>query len=176
MESILGNEFGPAEERHLKRIRVDLTRVRTLYWQAWLWGAYRSSRDCWLVRNLTMKHGPREKESPWNQEPYWDRNETPIFLQRGSLIKCAFIRGSSRDIVLDRICFDAYRLKLPFRILNTAYQPNPSKERALWIQYWILSFLNPHFQYSTKLNYFYLCKILSYKIGLLKIPHFSFHH
>lgn len=33
----LEREKERGRERRVKRIRVDLTRVRTLYWQAWLW-------------------------------------------------------------------------------------------------------------------------------------------
>ena len=72
--SILRNESGPAttaaereEGRRVKRIRVDLTRVSTLYWQAWLRvaGCKRASRDRWLVlfeRNrLKDREAQREK-------------------------------------------------------------------------------------------------------------------
>lgn len=73
--SILPNESGPAttaaereEGRRVKRIRVDLTRVSTLYWQAWLRvaGCKRASRDRWLVlfeRNrLKDREAKRERE------------------------------------------------------------------------------------------------------------------
>lgn len=57
------------EGRRVKRIRVDLTRVPTLYWQAWLRaaGCKRVLRDRWLVLSSRIDW-ERECEISWT----WD--------------------------------------------------------------------------------------------------------
>lgn len=113
-ESILRNELGPAREEKRRKAGKkdkgrDLTRVPTLYWQAWLRvaGCKRVLRDRWLV--LSKRDRLRENAKPREHGIYGAKmsKETKAYalsslffldpkggytLLFTALIKCAFMR------------------------------------------------------------------------------------